>query len=42
MHRIAICDDDPKYVDYLESIIKMDSNFSENFLIMKYFSGEEF
>lgn len=42
MHRIAICDDDPKYVDYLEVIIKENPNYSENFLILKYFSGEEF
>lgn len=42
MYRIAICDDDVKYVDFIESIIKTYSEYSSEFLIYKFYSGEDF
>ena len=42
MFRIAICDDDRKYVDYLETIIEKVSDYSEKYVVYKYYSGEEF
>lgn len=42
MFRIAICDDDRKYVDYLERMIEKVSDSSEKYVVYKYFSGEEF
>lgn len=42
MYRIAICDDDSKYVKYLENMIKVVSSYSEEYMIHKYYSGEDF
>lgn len=42
MYRIAICDDDSQYVDYLEVVIKKVFNYSERYVIFKYYCGEEF
>ncbi len=42
MYRIAICDDDTLYTDYLEHKIKEVLDFSEKYTIYKYYSGEEF
>lgn len=42
MYRIAICDDDTLYTDYLEHKIKEARDFSEKYTIYKYYSGEEF
>lgn len=42
MYRIAICDDDAEYIEYLEHKIKDVIDFSERYSICKYYSGEEF
>lgn len=42
MYRIAICDDDIAYTEYLERKIKEVLDLSEKCLIYKYYSGEEF
>lgn len=42
MYRIAICDDDSKYVEYLENVIGVVSHYSSDFMIYKYYSGEDF
>ena len=42
MYRIAICDDDVKYVDYLEMMIHKVMDCSEKYVTYKYYSGEEF
>ena len=42
MYRIALCDDDMEYMQYLENKIKIILKDSEQYLICKYLSGEEF
>ena len=42
MYRIAICDDDIAYTEYLEKKIKEVLGKSERSSICKYYSGEEF
>ena len=42
MYRIAICDDDIAYTEYLEKKIKEMLGKSERSSICKYYSGEEF
>ena len=42
MYKIAICDDDKKYVDFLEQIICQVSEKPQDNIIYKFYSGEEF
>ncbi len=42
MYRIAICDDDQLYVEELSELLKNTKGFTEEFQILKYYSGEEF
>lgn len=42
MYRIAICDDDTIYVDYLEELIRREINSLEKIVMYKYYSGEDF
>lgn len=42
MYRIALCDDDIEYIEYLENKIRFILKDSYKYLICKYLSGEEF
>ncbi len=42
MYRIALCDDDIEYIEYLENKIKFILNDADKYLICKYLSGEDF
>lgn len=42
MYKIAICDDNKKYVDFLEQIICQVSEKPQDNIIYKFYSGEEF
>lgn len=42
MYKIAICDDDCQYVQYLEELMKTASEDSDSFIFYRYYSGEKF
>lgn len=42
MYRIAICDDNPEYVDFLEEKIKSSKKYTDEMSISKYYSGTSF